>query len=105
MILKLQQTLLTLKMLGVMECAPTPSSIVFMLGFAFESFKELGGMSLCIPPFAHAYRLVWWWTRGGLFSNVGFFAKQFMRIPKFQIEIKIMLNMFNVLTTMWHCCL
>jgi hypothetical protein len=76
-----------------------------MLRFAFEFLKEFEGASLCIPPFAHVYPLVWWWTHGGLFSNVGFFAKQFVGIPKFQIEVKRMFNMFSVLATMWHCCL
>jgi hypothetical protein len=34
-------------MLQVRERAPIPSLIVFILGFAFESFQEFGGASSC----------------------------------------------------------
>jgi hypothetical protein len=52
---KLKHALLTLEMLRTRECTPTPYSFVVSI-FAFESFKEFGGVSYKVndpPPKAY----------------------------------------------------
>jgi hypothetical protein len=44
-ILELQHALLTLEMLEIKECTPTPfSSVIFIFELTFESLKEFGGV-------------------------------------------------------------
>ncbi len=75
---------------------------MFKMGASIEeSFQALvtGELFLFIFSFACGNPLTWWCMHEGQFSNVGFLAKQILRIPSSQIEIEWVFSLVGVLTT------